>query len=210
MSNQTDFNTAYRASLAPKLQNFPFSENEAALLALEGYLVDVPIMVDNWDPWTTMKAREAFGMTWVPSALQKPLGAVDGYTLPGVPPLQGTAQIAYPSVAPAGTIHISSNVSDYPPFSTPKPRPTPVPSDIDPVGSQSFGSIYLTISGFQPTDGQQFTDARGTFTAHVKATPFGFSSYWELTVPATPQPAPTETPLQLAFGGEAAEEVKKN
>lgn len=177
MSTQTDFNTAYRVSQPPALANFPFSASSAAALAAQGYLVDVPIMVNGWEPWTTMNIRESLGMTWVPSALQQPLGSPTGYALPNVPILPG--QTPYPTTPPAGAIKISTNVSDYPPYVTP-PIVKETDPTIDPVGGLNFGNIYFPVQGFNYTNNETFTDTRGTFTAVVVSTPFGNETYLEL------------------------------
>src|SRR5258708_6703990 len=42
-------------------------EQTATNLASQGYTIDVPIMVWNWDPEATMTVRQNMGYTWVPS-----------------------------------------------------------------------------------------------------------------------------------------------
>ena len=120
-----EFYAAYWASQPPAVQSLQTIRNpqqrtmQAYTLAFSGYIIDVPIMVQSWGPLETMQIRQDAGMTWVPSGLQKPLGDVPGYTLPGIPPLNG--QTPYPSVAPypPGSITVSTNIADYPPWKPP-------------------------------------------------------------------------------------------
>ncbi|HTR37340.1 MAG TPA: hypothetical protein VMH80_15650 [Bryobacteraceae bacterium] len=175
---QTQFDQAYWASQPPEVQAVAAITDQqqraaqAATLASKGFTIDVPIMVWNWDPYLTMNYRVSFGFTWVPSALQPQVTVA-----PGVPPLAGL--IAYdPSNPPAGSIKVSTNPADYPPYVTPAP-PTPVPANSDPVGLQSVGNLYLSTVGDNYPDGAQYTDARGTFVKHVTITPFGRTNYWE-------------------------------
>jgi len=61
-------------------------QNQAAALAAQGYTIDVPIMVWDWDPQRTMELRGQYGYTWVPSALQPNVQIAPGLTMPGVEP----------------------------------------------------------------------------------------------------------------------------
>lgn len=56
----------------------------ATQLANEGYTIDVPIMVNGWDPSAVTSLRESYGYTWVPSALQNPIESAPGVNNPGV------------------------------------------------------------------------------------------------------------------------------
>ena len=71
----------------------------AAKLSAEGYDIDVPIMVYGWDPAKITAARESYGYTWVPSALQTPVEQAPGISTPG-----GTAYD--PNNPPAGSIAV--------------------------------------------------------------------------------------------------------
>ncbi len=53
-------------------------------LANQGYTIDVPIMVWEWDPQYTMDLRKSYGYTWVPSALQDTVKIAPGLQMPGV------------------------------------------------------------------------------------------------------------------------------
>jgi hypothetical protein len=145
---------------------------QAAALATTGLTIDVPIMVWGWDPYLVMTMRAQFGYTWVPSALQPPVTIAPGDAQPGVVPYN-------PLNPPPGSIKVSTNLADYPPF-TPAPAPTPqAPASSDPVGLQSIGNIYLSVRGETYPDGAEFTDTRGTFQKHLVVTPFGANAYWE-------------------------------
>lgn len=69
------------------LRNMPPDQvGQAAYdLAKQGYKIDVPIMVWQWDPLTTMIERQNYGYTWVPSALDSPVLLPPGLSFPGLP-----------------------------------------------------------------------------------------------------------------------------
>src|SRR5579872_7409002 len=134
-SVQTAFDKAYWASEPPELQALPAIDDmsqrtlRAAALAAKGFIVDVPIMLWGWDPYLVMTMRANFGYTWVPSALQPNIAAAPGVTQPGT--------AAYDRMhPPAGSIKVSTNIADYPPFQTPAASPQ-LAADGDPVGVQS-------------------------------------------------------------------------
>lgn len=68
-------------------------------LANEGYSIDVPIMIWGWDAGKVTAAREGYGYTWVPSALQQPVSAAPGVTGGGVIPYDA-------SNPPSGSIQV--------------------------------------------------------------------------------------------------------
>lgn len=115
--------------------------------------------------------RAQLGYTWVPSALQPPVTIAPGDTQPGVVPYN-------PADPSAGSIKVSTNIADYPPYKAAAPT-TNAPAPSDPVGAQSIGNIYLSVPGDTSADGTKFSDSRGTFQKYVVVTPFGQSSYWE-------------------------------
>jgi hypothetical protein len=177
-TTQQQFDQAYWASQPPEVRALPGiadqdqRANQAATLATDGFTIDVPIMVWAWDAYLVMQMRSQFGYTWVPSALQPPVTIAPGIAQPGV--------VAYdPLHPPPGSIAVSTNIADYPPFAA-APQPTPqTPAISHPVGLQSIGSIYLSVAGETYQNGAQFTDSRGTFQKHMVATPFGRNAYWE-------------------------------
>lgn len=92
---------ANQPAAVQQLQNIqdPAQRTEVAeQLAQQGYTIDVPIMVWGWDPATTMAARQSFGYTWVPSALQSPVQVAPGLTYAG--------NSYNPSNPPAGSIPV--------------------------------------------------------------------------------------------------------
>jgi hypothetical protein len=177
-TTQQIFDLAYWASQPPEVQALPaiadsgMRATTAAQLATNGFTIDVPIMVWGWDPYQVMTMRAQFGYTWVPSALQPPVTIAPGISQPGV--------VSYdPSQPPAGSIKVSTNLQDYPPF-VPAPQPIPqTPAGNDPVGLQSIGNIYFSVPGETYPNGATFTDSRGTFQKSIVMTPFGRSSYWD-------------------------------
>ena len=189
-TTQTQFDQAYLAAQPPEVQalmHMPADSTDAiqarvargAVLAAQGYTIDAPIMVYGWDPYLAMTQRLAAGMAWVPSALQPGLGQPGGYAMPGLVPFPG--QQSYdPNNPPPGSIKVSTNIADYPPFDPPAP-PAPAPAvNTDPVGAQSVGNLYLsTATGNTYADGATYTEARGTFLKHITITPFGRTNYWE-------------------------------
>jgi hypothetical protein len=68
-------------------------------LANEGYSIDVPIMIWGWDPGKVTAARESYGYTWVPSALQQQVSAAPGITGGGITPYD-------PTNPPSGSIQV--------------------------------------------------------------------------------------------------------
>ena len=177
-ATQQQFDLAYWASQPPEVRALQTTADQdqrstrAAVLATKGFTIDVPIMVWGWDAYLVMQMRSKFGYTWVPSALQPPVTIAPGLAQPGV--------VSYdPLHAPPGSIVVSTNIGDYPPFDPPAPPAPQTPASDDPVGLQSIGSLYLSIPGETYADGAQFSDARGTFLKHVVVTPFGRNAYWE-------------------------------
>lgn len=92
-------------------------------LESQGDLIDYPIMVDHFGPYRTMvEIRKPAGYTWVPNALQQPIGHVamypgeePGIAVPGVPPLPG--QSAYdPDNPPKGSILVLTDAAEYKPY----------------------------------------------------------------------------------------------
>jgi hypothetical protein len=147
--------------------------NTATTLATQGYSIDVPIMVWGWDPWFVMNYRQSMGFTWVPSALQPNICAAPGLTTPSCPTPYD------PNHPPAGSIKVSININDYPPFDPPVVTPAN-PTVTDFVGNLSYGCVYLALPGDPANDGATTTDTRGTFTKHKVAGLFGYSTWYTL------------------------------
>lgn len=176
---QTGFDNAYWAAQPPDVQALQTISDltqrsaRGAVLAAQGYTIDVPIMVWGWDPYLVMTMRANYGYTWVPSTLMPAVTIAPGVSAPG-------AVLYDPLHPPAGSIKVSTNIADYPPYNPPPPvAPPSQAATNDPVGLQSLGTLYLSVPGEQYPDGAAFTDARGTFVKHIVLTPFGPTNYWE-------------------------------
>ena len=100
-TTQQQFDQAYWLSQPPEIQALQTIDPtqraaQAATLATNGFIIDVPIMVWGWDPATTMAARQSYGYTWVPSAGQQPIETAPGIAFGGT---------AYnPNYPPSGSI----------------------------------------------------------------------------------------------------------
>src|SRR5580704_15848711 len=159
-TTQQQFDLAYWASQPPEVQALPAITDpeqraaQAATLATNGFTIDVPIMVWGWDAYLVMTMREQFGYTWVPSALQPPAASAPGDTEAGV--------AAYnPLNPPPGSILVSTNLQNSPPYAAGQPPPAAAAQD--PVGVQSPGNIYVSVVGHTYPGGAAFSDRRGTF-----------------------------------------------
>lgn len=175
---QAEFDAAYWAHQPPELRerlsdDLIMARMRAAALAELGFIVDVPIMVWGWDPYLVMKHRKEFGYTWVPSALQPPPGAAPGA------PVSATGVAYDPNAPPPGSIKVSTNPADYPPFN-PLKAAVAAPQDHNPIGANSVGNLYYSMPPDTHRDGEHVTDvSRGEFVKHVVQTPFGWAAYWE-------------------------------
>lgn len=188
---QTVFDETYRASLDPRVAalldldptDLTTRMTKAAGLAAEGLIIDVPIQVWGWDAYVTMNLRKIDGFTWVPSALQPSVGySIHVESGPGA---DNPPYIPYdPTKPPAGSIRVSTDPADFPPFAAPAPAP-PAPST-DLVGAVAFGNVYkagpgVIISGNSCNvfDGEPVTQAGATYKAKVTKSPFGIVVMWE-------------------------------
>jgi hypothetical protein len=153
MSVASTFDTAYVLSKDPRIQalfagymGFPGTAldpttryNTAFALATSGLLIDAPIDAFAGDPYITMFERQQYGYTWVPSALAAPITLAPGLTFPGVPSYNANPPY------PPGSIVVSTNLADYPPFEAPVIPPAAVPY----VGSYAGGGFYFASEAAQ-------------------------------------------------------------
>jgi hypothetical protein len=180
------FEDAYWNSQPPAVQSLrtitlgTARETAAKALALEGYIIDVPIMVWGQVAYIVMLERQQFGYTWVPSGLQPNLPTTPGNALPGLPPYD-------PNNPPPGSINVSINIADYPPYVTPAPAP---PAPVLPlVGALIFDNIYAYGPGVWSTgpgpkvytvvNGQMVTQDGATYKAVFVQTLMGSSLHFE-------------------------------
>jgi len=102
---QESFDDAYWAAQPSAVQalrnidDYDQRSQMASQLAAKGYNIDVPIMVYGWDPAKITAARESYGYTWVPSALQNPVAEAPGISTSGTKPYD-------PNNPPAGSIAV--------------------------------------------------------------------------------------------------------
>lgn len=137
------FNPIYWASKSPEVakafdvngagQDQSAREAAAADLIRRGVIIDREIMIWGQDPFKIMSMRAFYGYTWVPNAVQPASWASVG----GAP---------YDPKNPLpGSIRVSVDIADYPPFVPPPPPPPP--SDPSYVGNQIFGDYYYSLPG---------------------------------------------------------------
>ncbi len=135
----------------------------AKMLADQGYTIDVPIMVYQWDPVTVMGLRQQMGYTWVPSGNQANIPVVPGLSVPGLP-------VYDPNHPPAGSIKVSIDAKDYPSFDPPAPPPPPPSTAL--VGPRIWANVFTYGPGakdakgnFLVSDGQVVTQDGVMYTA---------------------------------------------
>jgi hypothetical protein len=176
----TDFDQTYWAHQPPETRALPTVDDEtqraarAIELAGKGFIVDVPIMIWLWDALKCMQLRQSYGYTWVPSALQPPIPVAPGMMVPGEP-------VYDPNHPPAGSIQVSVNPDDYPPYDPP-PAPLPPVGNTDVVGPAILGMpkmFYALGAATTWPDGTLTSDARGKFLLHRILGPMGASVWFE-------------------------------
>jgi hypothetical protein len=92
------FDDAYWAKQPPAVQalrnmgDYDQRTQLASKLTAEGYNIDVPIMVWGWDPGKITAARQGYGYTWVPSAMQPAITEAPGLGSPGTQAYDPTHQ----------------------------------------------------------------------------------------------------------------------
>lgn len=164
---------AYWAHQPPAVQALRNSQNfDLAMdLAKRGYVIDEAIMLWGWDAVSTMAQRVIDGYTWVPSVAQPniPIG-------PGIINVWNI-QSYDKDHAPAGSVIVSVNAADYPPFFVPT---TPAPTVDEPlVGLAIGGGYYRPGMGaakggiIRVTDGQKVEQDGVEYIAHVGMSPMG-------------------------------------
>ena len=182
-TSSAEFNPAYWAHFSPEIQTLndhakwdsdPIGRLGAAItLAMHGNVIDKWIMADGNDPFVTMQERISYGFTWVHSILQAPVTVAPGLGLPGSEPYNAAA-------VPPGSIKVSIDLDDYPPFVAPvAPPPPTMNSENTPVGFNLGGRYYSCNPPNEPTpNGTVITEPRGTFRKLRADTPFGVSQTW--------------------------------
>jgi hypothetical protein len=171
VDSNLDFDAAYWKAQPPPvqaLQNIAGQtqrQTAAQALAQNGQIIDLVIMVWGWEPWKVMMLRQNFGYTWVPNMVQPNVTAAPGVTGPNIVPYD-------PANPPPGSIKVSTNLADYPPYGPPAPPPAPpqsLPSNafltpdgyVAIVGPTSGGGIFPALAGDNVPYGQTVKDPDG-------------------------------------------------
>lgn len=177
MEQEQIFNDAYWLHQPPVVRGVDavrgvVDSSKAVDLAAKGYVIDTAIMIWGWSPYKTMLLRQQYGYTWVPSALQPPVLIIPGIGVPGMMPYD-------PFNPPKGSIKVSLDPKDYPPFDPPAPIKPPAP-DAKAVGVyMGVGNMYFASVGTNYKDGDLVTQDGATYKARVVATPFGSQRWFE-------------------------------
>lgn len=173
-TNPTLTDQIYWASQPPAVQALQqFSgvarAKQAMALAAEGYTIDVAIMANGWDAVKTMQLRQSYGYTWVPSALQPAVLVPPGLSFPGFPNYDA-------SVIPSGSIKVSLDAADYPPFSGQISPTNATAAYVVMVGPQVGPNRYVCLPGDTVPAGVtvQFNGAFYLKHADGTNTPFGY------------------------------------
>lgn len=181
------FDTSYIASRDPRVQDLfagtcgqpgtaldPSVRMTTAFdLATDGLLIDAPIDAEGGDPYIIMYERQQYGYTWVPSALALPITLAPGLSFPGVPSYNAAKPY------PPGSIVVSTNLADYPPFLEPAPPAPAVPF----VGNYAGGGYYFASeaaqTAFKPGDPYTQNGVKYAFVVLPFAM-FGNEYFWKL------------------------------
>lgn len=171
------FDAAYWAAQAPEVRALVSVDDaedrvlQATLLATQGFVVDGEIHAYGWRPCWVMKRRAMYGYTWYPSLLQDPPQIAPGLE-------QGNTPKYDPARPPAGSIKVSIDPADYPPFDQPAPTTGATKPKVL-VGEHIAGAVYMSVTGDDSPDGTKYSDERGTFVKRSVRNPFGRSVFWE-------------------------------
>ena len=183
-TNQKQFNDAYIASKPLEVQAL-FSMGSDEARAAKGqelaykYLLCKRIDINNGDPWTVMLTWLDLGYTWMPSALQDPLTVAPGLNDQHDPP--------YDPLNPRpGSIKVSIDLDDYPPFVKPVVKPPDPTLSLSPVGALLHDKVYSNKPWDHYPDGAVTgqngvpADSRGVFTKQLIPNPFYAAAVWNL------------------------------
>lgn len=140
---------------------------QAQALAVAGYVIDAQIHGFGQDPLIEMLVRKNQGFTWVPNAMQAPIQVMPGLTFPGLPSYD-------PANPPPGSIKVSLDAADYPPFD---PLPPPVPVTAAHIGPDfmfqmaNAAGVMCEVFASNATEhfpeGHVYTDPSGSYSYHI-------------------------------------------
>lgn len=176
-STNSKFNKAYWLSQPPEIRAMASLSDrekraaEAWTLAMDGKIIDGALHVDLFDPWYTMLVRQYLGLKWVPSYLQPPF-TVAQHVAADWPSIGKYAQ----DTQPLGSIKVSTNIEDYPPFDKPEVEAQPV----YPPGPwmQIDENRWHVAPGDQSPAGSTYISKDGTYVLKSKSSPFGIIKWW--------------------------------
>ena len=177
MDNNPVFDDAYWLHQPPEVRAMRTMLSEdartslAQTLAKRGFIIDRDIMVWAWDAWKVMFMRKLLGYTWTPSWLQSYVPTAPGADNPGTPSYD-------PNNPPPGSIRVSTDVADFPPFDPPHPASPPPAILTSYVGSYQGGGVYASLSGDPSKDGDIVGDPRGQFLKHKILSAFGYAQWY--------------------------------
>lgn len=162
------------------IEMIPLRQEAALQLAQSGHIIDAMIDIQFADvdggPWLIMSQRQAWGYTWYPSLLQATPTIAPGLSQPGTVPYD-------PTRPPAGSIKVSVNAADYPPFDPPAKPVEPVA--FNPIGGEIFPGFGLGRYHSAPGDtspvGATYTSKGVKYVKKGTMNPFGASVWWEVT-----------------------------
>lgn len=188
---QEEFNAKYWAAQPPEVRALAAmprtSEEEiraridaADDLARKGFIIDADIHGYGYDPYTNMVRMRDHGYTWYPARFQTPnYDQAPGVSMPSG--VVGWPNRPYNPHAPMpGSIKVSLDPADYPPFDSAPAPPPPVPQGVP--GAFTGPKTRGLLVGDNSPAGVKWTD-RVTGQVWVKrwyANPFGGSVQWEL------------------------------
>lgn len=178
-----EFNKLYYDSKPPEIRavlNMPTNMPEdqkaraekARDLAEQGFIVDAHIEAWGMDPYLTMRLRHEYGYTWVPSALQPPVAIAPGLFQPGTLPYD-------PDHPPHGSIKVSLDPADYPPFDPPQTVPPNGYQPPYPATYEQLPGVFVTPGGDNWPVGSEITRIDGKTLVKVKqGSGWRTAEYW--------------------------------
>ena len=161
-----------------ELRNLPPDTKleKAAVLATQGYIIDLPIQGWGWDPVCTMGMRKQLGYTWVPNILQAGVTVVPGILFPSAFPDHTTYD---PNNPPSGSIKVSIDKKDYQEF-TPPPPPPPVTLPVVGTCFTNTNICQALVAAYKLSNGQLVTQDGVVYQLHLMVGPFGESRWFEV------------------------------
>ena len=181
---EQEFTQAYWLHFNPDiraLKDMEFASPERQARAVELaklYPIDGEIHAIGMNPYYTTTLRKLYGYTWVPSYLQDPIILAPGIYVPET--LSGKFKPYDPNNPPVGSIKVSLDLQDYPPY-TPVAPPAPIPGvTAEPWWERAFGpGQYAVRVGDVSPNNTKWSGPQGTFWKHLSVGFAGMiNAYW--------------------------------